>query len=198
MLRRLPVVSTIVVLIAVGIMIRLGFWQLDRLHQKEAMLADYAAARNKPPIGDAGEGMLRLEPYRRVTLDCRSASSDRLVAGHNRAGTTGWAHRFTCTTGRYDVISEVVVTIGWSQAPQPVVWGGGYVSGVAVPAGKDGLRVVADPPLDGLQANEAPDPANIPNNHMSYAVQWFLFAGVALVIYALAVRKRLAGEAPPR
>ena len=31
MLRRLPIVPTIVVLIAVGIMIRLGFWQLDRL-----------------------------------------------------------------------------------------------------------------------------------------------------------------------
>ena len=35
---------TIVVLIAVGIMVRLGFWQIDRMHQKEALLVRYAAA----------------------------------------------------------------------------------------------------------------------------------------------------------
>jgi surfeit locus 1 family protein len=40
-------------------------------------------------------------------------------------------------------------------------------------------------------ANARPDPNDIPNNHLAYAVQWFLFAGVALVIYALAVRKRM-------
>jgi surfeit locus 1 family protein len=59
---------------------------------------------------------------------------------------------------------------------------------------------VADPPLAGLAANARPDPADIPNNHWSYAVQWFLFAGTALVIYALALRKRLrwAGFAPIR
>jgi surfeit locus 1 family protein len=30
----------------------------------------------------------------------------------------------------------------------------------------------------------------VPNNHLAYAVQWFLFAGVAAVIYALALRRR--------
>ena len=74
------------------------------------------------------------------------------------------------------------------------VWSGGAVTGVIAP----GPRLVADPPLAGLQANARPDPSDLPNNHLSYAVQWFLFAGVALVIYVLAVRKRLAGDAPPR
>jgi surfeit locus 1 family protein len=37
----------------------------------------------------------------------------------------------------------------------------------------------------------------IPNNHRSYAVQWFAFALIALIIYGLAVRKRLK-EAKPR
>ena len=57
-----------------------------------------------------------------------------------------------------------------------------------------GPRLVSDPPLAGLAANGVPDPASLPNNHLSYAVQWFLFAGVALVIYGLAVRKRLAAQ----
>ena len=45
MIRRLPVIPTLLVLVAVGIMIRLGFWQLDRLEQKEALLARYGMAR---------------------------------------------------------------------------------------------------------------------------------------------------------
>ena len=43
-LRRLPLFSTLIVLIACGIMVQLGFWQLDRLRQKEALLARYASA----------------------------------------------------------------------------------------------------------------------------------------------------------
>jgi len=31
---------------------------------------------------------------------------------------------------------------------------------------------------------------DIPNNHLAYAVQWFLFAGIAGVIYALALKRR--------
>jgi surfeit locus 1 family protein len=34
----------------------------------------------------------------------------------------------------------------------------------------------------------------IPNNHRFYAIQWFLFAGIALAIYILALRKRLRAE----
>jgi surfeit locus 1 family protein len=56
-----------------------------------------------------------------------------------------------------------------------------------------GPRLVADPPLAGLDANAMPDPSEIPNNHFAYAVQWFLFAATALVIYVLAVRRRMRG-----
>jgi surfeit locus 1 family protein len=54
----------------------------------------------------------------------------------------------------------------------------------ALPPGELPLRV-PPPELD-----EGP--------HLGYAVQWFLFALVALVIYALAVRKRLAEPGPHR
>ena len=46
------------------------------------------------------------------------------------------------------------------------------------------------PPQAGLTQLAAPDPRDVPNNHLSYAVQWFLFAVTALVIYGLALRKR--------
>ncbi|MBM3928735.1 MAG: SURF1 family protein, partial [Sphingomonadales bacterium] len=39
-------------------------------------------------------------------------------------------------------------------------------------------------------ANPAPDLSAVPNNHLAYAVQWFLFAVVAAIIYAMALRRR--------
>ena len=50
MIRRLPVFATVVVLIAVGVMIRLGFWQLDRREEKAAMLAHYATAESSQEV----------------------------------------------------------------------------------------------------------------------------------------------------
>jgi cytochrome oxidase assembly protein ShyY1 len=39
--------------------------------------------------------------------------------------------------------------------------------------------------------------ADIPNNHLAYAVQWFVFAGVAAAIYAILLwRRRSAPPAP--
>ena len=83
-------------------------------------------------------------------------------------------------------VGKARVVLGWSRDPHAPDWRGGEASGVIAP----GPRLVSDPPLAGLAANARPDPADIPNNHWSYAVQWFLFAGTALVIYALALWKR--------
>ena len=47
---------------------------------------------------------------------------------------------------------------------------------------------------DGPIELAAPDPRDVPNNHLSYAVQWFLFALTAVVIYILALRKRWGGS----
>jgi surfeit locus 1 family protein len=52
------------------------------------------------------------------------------------------------------------------------------------------LLLVADTPAPGLAANEMPSIESIPNNHLAYAVQWFLFAGIAVIIYLLALRRR--------
>ena len=52
------------------------------------------------------------------------------------------------------------------------------------------LMLVANTPAAGLAANEMPSIEAIPNNHLAYAVQWFLFAGIAVIIYLLALRRR--------
>lgn len=192
MIRRLPILPTLLVMVAVGIMLKLGFWQLDRLAQKEALLARYAAAQGMsaevPWPGDAKAGELVL--YRRSRVDCREVSGASAIAGQDVHGESGQAHVAECKTADG---GSVRVVLGWSRDPKSPDWRGGMVTGTIAP----GPRLVADPPLAGLAANARPDPSDIPNNHLAYAVQWFLFAATALVIYAIALWKRLAA-APSR
>jgi cytochrome oxidase assembly protein ShyY1 len=72
------------------------------------------------------------------------------------------------------------------------------VSGIIVPDGNTGLRLVAATPAPGLAASAAPLPtvAVTPARHRGYAATWFSFAAIAMLIYALAVRQRLK-ETPP-
>lgn len=186
-MRRLPLFATLLVLAAIATMIALGFWQLDRRAQKAEMLASYRAAQvsdAEVPWPREGEGTDAL--YRRSRVSCARVVSHSGIAGRNAAGDAGVAQVADCvfadgTAGR--------VVLGWSREPLAEAgarWQGGELRGIIAP----GPRLVADPPVAGLEANAIPDPSQIPNNHLSYAIQWFLFAGVALVIYALALVKR--------
>jgi len=183
---RLPVLATLIVLIAVGVMIRLGLWQLDRLHQKEALLARYSAAVTSPAPVRWPQSVAEVENalYRRSSLDCVSIRSASWKSGVSAGGEPGLARYVECQTPEGAVAT---VVLGWAHQPTSPDWRGGEVSGMVAP----GPRLVADPPLAGLHSNAKPDPAQIPNNHLSYAVQWFLFAATALVIYAIALFKRL-------
>jgi len=193
MMRRLPIIPTIFVLAAVGVMIALGFWQLDRRAQKEAMLARYAEAQTLsaevswPADPAAREALL----FRRTTFDCQVEGKDRPIAGYDRKGTVGWAHSVTCVLPGG---ARAEVVLGWAKDLAERQWSGGTVRGVIAPGAGNAVRLIADPPLAGLAASALPDPKTIPNNHWSYAIQWFLFAGVALLIYGLALRKRLAAR----
>ena len=183
--RRIPVLPTLLVLAAVAVMIRLGFWQLDRLHQKEALMASYAVAHTLsadvpfPQTEAAAEPIL----YRHARVDCVKVVNSTSIAGRSATDELGQAHVADCLLAGG---GKARVVLGWSRDPAVRTWGGGIASGIVAP----GPRLVADPPLAGLGPMARPDPSEIPNNHLSYAVQWFLFAAVALVIYALALRKR--------
>ena len=191
----IPWLATLVVLAAVGFMVHLGFWQLDRLHQKEAMIARYTAAQTAPAPLDEGANFLATDDtaYHHVRFFCRAAIATQIISGRNLAGQPGWAHVARCLTNATDVVTQADIVLGWASRPDPVQWrGGATVTGVVVPGGELKYHIVADPPLAGLQPNARPDPRDLPNNHLSYAVQWFLFAATALVIYCIALRKRLA------
>ena len=188
---RIPIVPTVIVALAVATMVALGFWQLGRAEEKQALLARYAQAQTLssavPWPADPADATDAL--YRHAVLDCRAARPLPPVAGRSAAGEPGWAHRATCLMPGG---SEAEVALGWSRDPAAVEWAGGEVGGIVGPAG-DHVRLVTAQPQAGLEPLSPPDPADVPNNHLSYAVQWFLFAVTALAIYVLALRKRLRG-----
>lgn len=184
--RRIPIFATLLVLAAVGIMVALGLWQLRRLHEKEALLARYQSAHGSAaevpwPVGDRAA---QLSLYRHSRLLCTRVIERRGVAGRSAKGEAGLALYAQCVLADG---SQAKVVMGWTRDPSTrAQWSGGEVRGVIAP----GPRLVADPPLGGLQANERPDPSEIPNNHLAYAGQWFFFALTALVVYVVALRRR--------
>jgi len=187
---RLPILPTLIVLIAAAIMIRLGVWQLARLHEKETMLAQYGAAEADRSVHPWAGGEPLPVPYSHVATTCAKVNGVAAQAGENTQGQPGWAQVASCTLAAG---SPARVVLGWTPDPQVVRWGGGPVTGIYVDRGKAGALVYTDPPQAGLQPIARPDPRELPNNHLAYAVQWFAFAGVALVIYGIAVRKRIQG-----
>src|SRR3954468_1925692 len=197
MIRRLPVIPTIVVAAAVALMIGLGIWQLQRAQWKEGLLARYAEAEKLPPIAFPTTPIRndQLPLFRHSTGVCLRVAGKRAVAGENRAGEPGYVQIVDCVTGAEG--PGMSVELGWSKDPNAKCrWPGGPVSGVIAPDRRNRMRLVAASAPPGLAPSAAPSLSSIPNNHRSYALQWFAFAGIALIIYGLAVRKRLK-EAKP-
>ena len=188
-LKSIPLLPTALVALAIAIMIALGIWQLGRADEKAAMLARYELVPDdaEPIAYPNGEEAIEANLYRPVIATCETVGSIRGTAGTNRVGVKGWAQVASCTLASG---TNTDVALGWSRNPNPPEWAGGEVTGILAPGGK----IVADPPLADLGPLAKPDPADLPNNHMSYAVQWFLFALTALVIYILALRYRAKNE----
>lgn len=202
--RRLPILPTLIVGLAVALMIALGVWQLGRMEQKAAAIATFRANMALPetafPLRDpADETYL----FRTLSAHCLRVVDWQVIGGRTRDGQPGWRHIAHCATGAEG--PGLLVDMGVSNRPDSkVAWTGGPVRGRATQepddhsfltrlAGKAPplrLMIVSDVAAPGLALSPLPDPSSVPNNHFSYAVQWFIFAGIALAIYALALRKR--------
>ncbi len=205
-MRKLPILPTIIVALAVAIMIGLGVWQLQRRVEKEAAIAMAAANPAKPavsfPVLPPVPSALLFRPS---SVTCLRVAGWRTEAGRAADGSTGYRYIAECVTGAEGPGALVVMGV----TPRPDVkpaWIGGRVIGwlsqepdhrplIARVAGKaPPLRpmLIARAPAPGLKAAAPPTAADVPNNHLAYAVQWFLFAGIAIIIYIIALRRRAA------
>lgn len=193
MTRRIPLLPTLLVAAAAATMIALGVWQLQRREWKEDLIARYTQAQamsaNVPWPRD--KAAMEQSLFRWSQFDCQRVLAMRSGAGTSATGQKGWAHTARC---EIDGGGEAEVALGWSSAPQPPAWSGGPISGIIGPGGNLGGVLHATMPPAGLQPLAAPDPQDLPNNHLAYAGQWFFFALTAVVIYILALRKKWRGD----
>jgi cytochrome oxidase assembly protein ShyY1 len=204
-----PVIPTIAVAILVGIMIALGFWQLGRAHERDAAKERMIAHAQLPVIEYPYSNPLREDLlFRRLSATCTRVQSWETRGGEDLNGRSGWRHIATCVS---PVGTVFKADMGVSASPegQPA-WQGGTIAGAAVRApdisgmsdrimhrqAPRALMVVAQAPAPGLIASRQPDPNEETNSSWAYTGQWFLFALTALVIYALALRKRSGERAP--
>jgi surfeit locus 1 family protein len=202
--KRLPIVPTILVGAAVALMILLGVWQLRRADEKAALLARYASASQLLPMAFPLIPA-EVEPlFRKAGGMCLEPLNPRVEAGYSAKGRSGWRHLVDCRTGVEG--PGMTVDIGWSKDfAIKSNWKGGDVSGIISRQAdhssllgrmvsnnaRPRLMLIATNPAPGLEASAAPKLEDVPNNHLAYAVQWFIFAGVAALIYGLALRRRM-------
>jgi surfeit locus 1 family protein len=183
--RRLPVVPTVLVAAAVAAMVALGVWQLGRAEWKANLIERYghAQAMSSAVPWPRDEAAVERSLFRWSGFDCARVLGIRSGAGTSAAERKGWAHIARCALPEG---GEAEVALGWSSEPHQPEWTGGQVQGIIAPGGV--LYTAQAAP--GLEPLAAPDPRDLPNNHLMYAGQWFFFALTALVIYVLALRRR--------
>lgn len=201
---RIPLIPTIIVIAAVLAMIGLGVWQLQRKNEKEAAIAVAAANPGKaaisfPPFAPVDQAVL----FRPSSVQCLRVVGWRTEAGKAADGATGYRYIAECATGAEG--PGALVAVGVAQKPdlQPR-WTGGQVQGwisqepdhrpllarISGPLPPLRPMLIARAAPEGMKPVAPPSVADVPNNHLAYAVQWFLFAAVAVIIYALALRRR--------
>lgn len=189
MTRRLPLWPTLLVAAAVAAMIALGVWQLRRAEWKADLIARYsqAQAMSSEVPWPRSETEMESSLFRWSGFDCERVLGIRITAARSAANESGVAQIARCAI---DGGGEAEVALGWSRPTEEFAWAGGPVNGVIGPGGTFGGVLYAARNPDGLRPLAAPDPNDLPRNHLMYAGQWFFFALTALVIYVLALRKR--------
>lgn len=214
---RFPLLSTILVIVAVAVMIGLGVWQWGRSAEKQREIASYSANVAAPPtaLPPTGGPVPASLKFRSVSATCVSVTNWRIVGGQSATGNSGFRRIADCSTGAEGPGFVADMGIAQTATGNPA-WTGGLVRGrlgeepVDCGALASALRqcpvrrpmIVAAEPLPGLVASRSPNPTDIPDNHIAYAVQWFLFAAAAVIIYVIALRQRAkrgtgGGELPP-
>jgi cytochrome oxidase assembly protein ShyY1 len=196
MTARPPIVMSLIVAAGVAVLISLGAWQVKRAREKEQLIARFEQAEKLPPIIWPTVPLRddQLPLFRHATGVCLRPAAKRAIAGENAAGDTGYVQIVDCATGAEG--PGMSVEVGWSKDPNAKVnWAGGPVSGIIVPDRHARMRLVAGTAPPGLQPSKPPEVSTVspitPAIHRGYAATWFSLAAIAVIIYGLALRKRL-------
>lgn len=209
-MKKFPVLASIIAALAVITMIGLGVWQLQRKDEKEAEIALLNANFTKPAVaypelGPVSDDML----FRSSSVICITVTHWRAISGSDAKGKAGYQYLADCATGAEG--PGALIVAGVSDRPGiDTQWQGGQVTGIITRepdhrsllgklfGPKLTLRpmLVSTKGLGGLRQPKPPSVESIPNDHMLYAIQWFIFAFAASVIFVMAVLQKLKAAMP--
>ncbi len=199
--RGLPVIATLMTLLMVPVLIGLGLWQLDRRAWKAHLNAELAAAPSLPGLDAAGLNAARASEtsllYRRASVACTpgGVAPYDIKGGDSADGQSGYLLLVNCTPA--EPRPAFVVVAGWSQRPDALTKlnVNTMFDGLIIerPYGKDASRprfmLIPRQAVPPLAPARVPTPGDLPDNHLSYAMQWFGFALVLLAIYGIYLRR---------
>jgi surfeit locus 1 family protein len=183
--------AALAVAAGVAILAGLGTWQVERLHWKEALIAERHARLAAPPIADWGEAA----PFRRVRLEGVYLADRALAVGMQGRTVTPM------------LLDDGSVALVESGAP---LGGRAMLEGVLRESESPGRFTPANDPAKGqwftadvaamaralrldrvrpflVATRPPPDPAN---DHLQYAITWYSLAVALVVIYVLSHRRR--------
>lgn len=205
-MQRRDVTLAIVAVLVAAVCVGAGIWQLDRLAQRRARNAGLAARLALPPLelraGTSADSARQRRVKARGVYDF---TAERTWPGRSFDGTPGVA---LITPLRLADGAAVLVDRGWvpsadafhvdhaayREPDSAIVEGIAFVPprgrGDVDPAGflPFVLQLVTPEPGRGLP-RRWPAPAFDNGPHLSYAIQWFSFAVIALVGTAVMIRK---------
>ena len=209
-MQRRDVTLAVVAILVAAVCVLLGRWQLNRLAQRRARNAVLAVRLALPPLPVRRDITADSARQRHVVAQgIYDFSAERTWPGRSFQGTPGVA---LVTPLRLADGSAVLVDRGW--APSPDAFHVDHtlyrepdtatVTGIALipPRGRGDVDVTGggflpfviqletpEPPPNRGLPRRWPPPAFDDGPHLSYAIQWFSFALIALVGTAVLIRK---------
>lgn len=207
-MKRIPLFPTLLTGVMLAVLVLLGIWQLERRTWKHELIDQLEAAQSLPLLTPAdffkamnGEASVQ---YRRAELQCSPGTvmPYDLKGGSSAGGTSGYLILVSCRPDQSKA-PDIVVVAGWTKRPDaartPVAVDTEF-TGLIIERpygdapGRPQFMLIPDTAVPPLQPSRMPSPQDLPDNHLSYAGQWFGLAAVLAVIYALWLRRRLRGE----
>jgi cytochrome oxidase assembly protein ShyY1 len=196
--------SALVVFVLTGVLVGLGVWQLQRREWKRALVVAAETAPQLPMLEPADfmaamTGRMSVQ-YRRAEVVCRPGRVKPydLKGGSSAGGESGYLVLVSCRPDQ-SLAPDIVAVAGWTRRPDaaalPLVVDTMF-SGLIIerPYGdapeRPQFMLIPDAAVPPLAPSRLPSAADLPDNHLAYAGQWFGLAGALLVIYALWLRRR--------
>lgn len=203
-------------LIGAGILVWLGVWQLHRLTWKEAVLAQIDARISDAPVALPASPDPKADAYLPVRVTGKMGKGVRVLSSIKRVG-PGYLMLNVFETGGRRVLLDrgflrletdpgaapqgpvtVIGNLHWpdevdSFTPEPdltqELWFARDVPALAAELGTEPVLIVArriDPPSQTIHPMPVTSDG-IPNDHLNYAITWFLLAAVWLGMTGLLV-----------